>query len=123
MAATVTWEGLRDLASFRAENGCAISFYVDLDPSVTPTPDVVQSHVNALLDEVVRSEMANRGELTHEQKQGLRDDVDRLRQRLAAAAAERACPRSRQGRAVVLPRAARAADRQGRRRACGLRRA
>ena len=80
MAATVTWEGLRDLASFRAENGCAISFYVNLDPSVAPTPDVVQSHVNALLDEIVRSEMANRGELTHEQKQGLRDDVDRLRE-------------------------------------------
>jgi peptide chain release factor subunit 1 len=80
MAATVTWEGLRELASFRAENGCAISFYVDLDPSVAPTPDVVQSHVNALLDEVVRSQMANRGELTHEQKQGLRADVDRLRE-------------------------------------------
>jgi peptide chain release factor subunit 1 len=80
MAATVTWEGLRELASFRAENGCAISFYVDLDPSVAPTPDVVQSHVNALLDEVVRSQMANRGELTHEQKQGLRNDVDRLRE-------------------------------------------
>ena len=80
MAATVTWEGLRDLASFRAENGCAISFYLDLDPSGTPTPDVVQSRVNALLDEIVRSETANRGELTHEQKQGLRDDVDRLRE-------------------------------------------
>jgi peptide chain release factor subunit 1 len=80
MAATVTWEGLRDLASFRAENGCAISVYLDLDPSGSPTPDVVQSRVNALLDEIVRSEMANRGELTHEQKQGLRDDVDRLRE-------------------------------------------
>ncbi|HEY6151039.1 MAG TPA: Vms1/Ankzf1 family peptidyl-tRNA hydrolase [Gaiellaceae bacterium] len=84
MAATVTWEGLRDLASFRAENGCAISFYLDLDPSGTPTPDVVQSRVNALLDEIVRSETANRGELTHEQKQGLRDDVDRLREFFAS---------------------------------------
>jgi peptide chain release factor subunit 1 len=80
MAATVTWEGLRDLASFRAENGCAISFYLDLDPSVSPTPDVVQSRVNALLDEIDRSETANRGDLTHEQKQGLRDDVARLRE-------------------------------------------
>jgi peptide chain release factor subunit 1 len=80
MAATVTWEGLRDLAAFRADNGCAISMYLDLDPSESPTPDVVQSRVNALLDEVVRSESANRGDLTHEQKQGLRDDVDRLRE-------------------------------------------
>ena len=80
MAATVTWEGLRDLATFRAENGCAISMYLDLDPGESPTPDVVQSRVNALLDEVVRSETANRADLTHEQKRGLRDDVDRLRE-------------------------------------------
>ena len=80
MAATVTWEGLRDLASFRADNGCAISFYLDLDPGDSPTPDVVRSRVNALLDEIDRSEMANRGELTHEQKQGLRNDVARLRE-------------------------------------------
>jgi peptide chain release factor subunit 1 len=79
MAATVTWEGLRDLATFRTENGCAISMYLDLDPSVSPTPDVVQSRVNSLLDEVDRSEIARRAELTHEQKQGLRDDVARLR--------------------------------------------
>jgi peptide chain release factor subunit 1 len=80
MAATVTWEGLRDLATFRAENGCAISLYLDLDPGDSPTPDVVQTRVNALLDEVVRSELANRPDLTHEQKQGLRDDVARLRE-------------------------------------------
>jgi peptide chain release factor subunit 1 len=79
MAATVTWEGLRDLAAFRAENGCAISFYLDLDPSDSPTPGAVDSRVNALLDEIDRSEIASRGDLTHEQKQGLRDDVARLR--------------------------------------------
>lgn len=79
MAATVTWEGLRDLATFRADTGCAITMYLDLDPSGSPTPDVVQSRVNALLDEVDRSEIARRAELTHEQKQGLRDDVARLR--------------------------------------------
>ena len=80
MAATVTWEGLRELATFRAENGCAISLHLDLDPSESPTPDVVQSRVNALLDEVVRSDTANRADLTHEQRQGLRDDVARLRE-------------------------------------------
>lgn len=80
MAATVTWEGLRDLATFRAENGCAISFYLDLDPGVSPTAGAIDSRINALLDEIVRSEMANRAQLTHEQKQGLRDDVARLRE-------------------------------------------
>jgi peptide chain release factor subunit 1 len=84
MAATVTWEGLRDLAAFRAENGCAISLYLDLDPSDSPTPDVVQSRVNALLDGVDRSESANRGELTHEQKRGLQGDVARLREFFAS---------------------------------------
>jgi peptide chain release factor subunit 1 len=79
MAATVTWEGLRDLAAFRAQNGCAISLYLDLDPRDSPTAGAVDSRINALLDEVARSEMANRGDLTHEQKQGLRDDVARLR--------------------------------------------
>jgi len=79
MAATVTWEGLRDLATFRAENGCAISLYLDLNPSVSPTAGDIDSRVNALLEQIVRSEIANRAQLTHEQKQGLRDDVARLR--------------------------------------------
>jgi peptide chain release factor subunit 1 len=80
MAATVTWEGLRDLATFRASNGCAISVYLDLDPRDSPTPEAIDSRINALLDGVERSEAANRAELTHEQKQGLRDDAARLRQ-------------------------------------------
>jgi peptide chain release factor subunit 1 len=80
MAATVTWEGLRELATFRAENGCAISVYLDLDPGVSPTAGAIDSRINALLDSVIRSEMANRGELTHEQRQGLRTDVARLRE-------------------------------------------
>src|SRR5438067_6814375 len=78
MAATVTWEGLRDLATFRTENGCAISLYLDLNPCVSPTPEAVDSRINALLDSIERSEAANRAELTHEQKQGLRDDAARL---------------------------------------------
>ncbi|HSC51265.1 MAG TPA: Vms1/Ankzf1 family peptidyl-tRNA hydrolase [Gaiellaceae bacterium] len=79
MASTVTWDSLRDLAGFRAQNGCAISLYVDLDPSVTPTPGDFDTRVNALVDEIERSESARRPELTHEQKEGLRADVQRLR--------------------------------------------
>jgi peptide chain release factor subunit 1 len=76
----VTWDGLRDLAGFRAQNGCAISLYLDLDPSVTPTAAEAATRVNALIDEVERSEAARRAELTHEQKEGLRSDVQRLRE-------------------------------------------
>jgi peptide chain release factor subunit 1 len=79
VAQTVTWDGLRDLAGFRAQNGCAISLYVDLDPSVTPTPGDFDTRVNALIDEVEKSEAARRPELTHDQKEGLRSDVQRLR--------------------------------------------
>ena len=32
----VSLDGLRELAAFRAENGCAISLYLDLDPSRVP---------------------------------------------------------------------------------------
>ena len=80
MAQTVTWDSLRDLAGFRAQNGCAVSLYVDLDPSVTPTAADVATRANALIDEVERSEAARRPELTHEQKEGLRSDVQRLRE-------------------------------------------
>ena len=39
--ATVVTEGLlRELAGFRARNGCAASIYIDFDPSTVPTiPD------------------------------------------------------------------------------------
>jgi peptide chain release factor subunit 1 len=79
MAATVTWEVLRDLAAFRAERGCAISLYLDLNPGDSPTPEAVDTRINALLDAVSRWESANQSELTREQREGLRADLDRLR--------------------------------------------
>jgi peptide chain release factor subunit 1 len=79
MASTVTWDRLRDLARFRVQNGCAISLYLDLDPSVTPTAGDAATRMNALIDAVDRSEAARRPELTHEQKEGLRHDQERLR--------------------------------------------
>ena len=136
MASTVTWDQLRELARFRAQNGCAISLYLDLDPSDTPTPDVAATRVNALIDEIERSEAARRPELTHEQKEGLRKDVERLRsflrervrprglprvrgllratrQRLAAYVAERTRARPGQGRTEPPSRAAGSACRPG----------
>ncbi|HXZ58104.1 MAG TPA: Vms1/Ankzf1 family peptidyl-tRNA hydrolase [Gaiellaceae bacterium] len=79
MAATVTWEVLRDLATFRAEQGCAISLYLDLDPSESPTAEAVDTRSNALLDAVGRWESANQAKLTRRQREGLRADLDRLR--------------------------------------------
>ena len=33
VAATVSWDQLRDLAGFRARKGCAISIFLNLDPA------------------------------------------------------------------------------------------
>jgi peptide chain release factor subunit 1 len=75
----VTWDGLRDLAGFRAQNGCAISLYLDLDPSDTPTAATADTRVNALIDEIERSDASKRPDLTHEQREGLRRDRERVR--------------------------------------------
>lgn len=79
MARTVTWDELRDLARFEAEKGCAISVYLDLDPSVTPTAGDAQTRLNSLLDEGAKADGANRRELSHDQRQGLKADFERIR--------------------------------------------
>jgi peptide chain release factor subunit 1 len=76
---TVSWDRLRELAGFRAENGCAISFYIGFDPSTSPTIPDAMTKINSLLDEGQKSAHANRRDLTHDQKLGLQQDLDRLR--------------------------------------------
>jgi peptide chain release factor subunit 1 len=79
VAATVSWDGLRELANFRAEKGCAISVYVDLDPSVVPTAGDAASRINSLMHEGhERAEAAH--QLTHEQREALRGDLSRIRE-------------------------------------------
>jgi peptide chain release factor subunit 1 len=78
MAATVSWEKLRELAAFRAVRGRAISLYLDLDPSIAPTAGDVAARANALLNEGERV-LAAKGELTHDQRTGLREDFERIR--------------------------------------------
>jgi peptide chain release factor subunit 1 len=78
LAATITWDGLRQLAAFRAANGCAISLYLDLDPSVSPTAGDAHTKVNSLLDEGLKSDGASRRDLPHDQRQGLRNDFERI---------------------------------------------
>jgi peptide chain release factor subunit 1 len=78
MAATVSWDALRDLAGFRAAKGVAVSFYLDLDPSVTPTAGDVATRVNSLLSEAGRH--LDRNSLNHDQRKSLKADVERIRQ-------------------------------------------
>ena len=79
MAETVSWEGLRELAEFQAEKGCAISFYVDLDPSVAPTAGDADARVSSLLNEGERRAEANSRGLTHDQRAALKRDFARIR--------------------------------------------
>jgi peptide chain release factor subunit 1 len=79
MARTITWDELRDLARFEAEKGCAISLYLDLDPRVTPTPAGAATRLHSLLDEAAKGDGANRRELTHDQRAGLKADFARIR--------------------------------------------
>jgi peptide chain release factor subunit 1 len=77
---TVSLDGLRELAAFRAENGCAITLYVDLDPALSPTMRDTTARVHALLDAAARSHGATRADLAHEVKVGLKADFERLAQ-------------------------------------------
>jgi peptide chain release factor subunit 1 len=78
--AGITWEQLRELAAFRAENGCAVSLYVNLDPSQAPTAAEVETRVNSQLSEAERLAEERKGSLTHGQREGLKADIDRIRQ-------------------------------------------
>jgi len=77
---TVSLDGLRELAGFRAQNGCAISLYVDLDPAVSPTARDTTTRVHAMLDAAARSHGATRPDVAHDVKLGLKADFDRLTQ-------------------------------------------
>src|SRR5438270_13146349 len=75
MAGTLTWTQLRELAGFRTEKGCAISLYLNLDPSEAPTPGDAQTRMNALLSE---AEKTDRSELAHGAREGLKADFRRI---------------------------------------------
>ena len=79
MARTVTWDELRDLAGFEAENGYAISVYLDLDPSLVPTAGDAHTRLNSLLDGAAKENGGRERELTHQQRLALRDDLERIR--------------------------------------------
>ena len=80
MAETVTWDGLRELAGFQAEKGCAISFFVDLDPSIAPTAGDADARISSLLNQGERKAEENSRGLTHEQRAGLKNDFARIRE-------------------------------------------
>ena len=74
----MTWEQLRELAGFRAGKGCAISLYVDLDPSDVPTPADVQTKVNSVLQGAERHLDERKAQLTRDQREALKHDLQQI---------------------------------------------
>ena len=79
MARTIGWDEVRGLAGFEAEKGCAISLYLNLDPSVVPTAGDAATRLNSLLDEATKAQETNRRDLSHDQRQGVKADFERIR--------------------------------------------
>ena len=78
MAGTITWEQLRELAAFRARQGCAVSLYVGLDPSTVPTAGDLASHTRSLLARAERQLDEQRATLSHDERRALARDLERI---------------------------------------------
>jgi peptide chain release factor subunit 1 len=77
VAGSITWEQLRELAAFRGR-GCAVSVYVNLDPSEVPTAGDLASHVRSLLASAEHQLHARRRELGHEERRAVERDLERI---------------------------------------------
>jgi peptide chain release factor subunit 1 len=79
--ATVVTEGLlRDLAAFRASSGCAISIYVDFDPSAAPTVPAEKTKFHARLEEAKKHAEARARDRGRDCKLALAADFERIKE-------------------------------------------
>jgi peptide chain release factor subunit 1 len=74
----ITWEQLRELAGFRAQQGCAVSLYLNLDPREVPTAADVETRANSLISETNRILDERKGSLGREQREALKRDIERI---------------------------------------------
>src|SRR6059058_6197676 len=78
--ATVVTEGLlRELAGFRASNGCAISIYVDFDPSVVPTIPDEKTKFRATVQEAERKALQRTAAANRDCRVALEADFQRIK--------------------------------------------
>jgi peptide chain release factor subunit 1 len=78
VAGTITWEQLRELASFRTEQGCAVSLYLGLDPSEVPTAGDLATRTRSLLAQAERQLEERRQTLGRDEREALKGDLERL---------------------------------------------
>jgi peptide chain release factor subunit 1 len=78
--ATVVTEGLlRELAAFRAANGCAISIYVDFDPSEASTVPAEKTKFHALVDDAKKLADARARDRGRDCRFALEADFERIK--------------------------------------------
>jgi peptide chain release factor subunit 1 len=82
MATDITTDRLRELAETRCENAKVLSLFVNLDPREFAAPPARATEINAVLDEAERT-IRDADHLTHEELTALREDVQRVRERLS----------------------------------------
>jgi peptide chain release factor subunit 1 len=78
MPPTITWDNLRELAGFNADQGCAVSLYLNLDPREVPTAADVETRANSLISEASRTLEERKGSLTREAREALKQDIERI---------------------------------------------
>jgi peptide subunit release factor 1 (eRF1) len=78
-------EKLRRLAQTRPDNGaCVLSLFLNLDPSEFATPPARETEIRSLTDQAER-ELREAADLSHDTKQGLKQDIARAREYLSGA--------------------------------------
>jgi peptide chain release factor subunit 1 len=78
--ATVVTEGLlRDLAAFRASNGCAISIYIDFDPATAATIPAEKTKFHARVDEARKKAEGRARERNRDCRYALEADFERIK--------------------------------------------
>src|SRR3954454_21427601 len=71
----ITLDTVRSLAEFRAQRGCALSLYLDLDPSTTPTAAELDSRISSLLS---RAREEAQEVDSHDGRVGVGEDIERI---------------------------------------------
>src|SRR5215211_4564367 len=82
MADTVTRTRLRELADLTPERGRVLSVYLNLDPAEFATPPARASQISSLLNDAQRKVDEIDGDLPHDDRMALRQDIDAVRDAL-----------------------------------------
>src|SRR4051812_31142947 len=83
-ANTITRDQLRRLADVRPERGRVLSVFLNLDPTEFATPAARSTAITSVLTEATRR-VEDADGLTHDEREALKADVERVRARLQAS--------------------------------------